>query len=126
MPVEMREDPNHDEIKLAGPKDGSSLNKAGVAGEASAANEAAYIPPPIPRRWAGRAILSLQKIVDKVLAGRVVQLQGQVIEQDRELSDLVHDMGELTAQVVQMNRRLHSIDERLTHLEETNKLSDPE
>jgi uncharacterized coiled-coil protein SlyX len=123
MPSENKEESNQGE----GGKDSrqSSVSHS-EASEATAADQAAYLPPSRPRRWGGRVILGLQKVFDKVLAGRLVQLQGQVIDQDRELSELAHDVAELTAQVVQMNRMLHSIDERLVRLEATNKLSDPE
>ena len=122
-PSENREDPNQRENKNGGLQ--GTFSQA-EANEASAADQAAYVPPSRPRSWGGRAILRMQKVVDKVLAGRIVQLQGQVIDQDRELSDLAHDVGELTAQVVQMNRMLRSIDERLARLEAMNKSSDPE
>ena len=120
MAEENREDPNPGEFKKGRLKDGLTQD------EASAADQSAYVPPSAPGRWGGRAILGLQKIIDKVLAGRVVQLQGQVIEQDKELSELTHDIGQLNAQVVQMNRRLRSIDERLARLEEMNNSPDPE
>jgi len=123
MPSENREESNQGE----GGKDGRQGSVThSEASEASAADQAAYVPPSRPRRWGGRAILGMQKVFDKVLAGRVVQLQEQVIDQDRELSELAHDVAELTAQVVQVNRMLHSIDERLARLEATNKSSDPE
>ena len=122
-PSENREDPNQSEIRKGGLQSSFSQAEANVAG---AADQAAYVPPSRPRSWGGRAILRMQKVVDKVLAGRIVQLQGQVIDQDRELSDLAHDVGELTAQVVQMNRMLSSIDERLARLEAMNNSSDPE
>ena len=96
------------------------------AADRTAADRAAYLPPSAAGRWGGRAILRLQKVVDKLLAGRVSQLQGQVIEQDREIATLTHDVGELTAQIVQMNRLLHAIDERLTDLENQKRSTDPE
>jgi uncharacterized coiled-coil protein SlyX len=123
MPSENREESNQGE----GGKDGRQGSVThSEANEAIAADQAAYVPPSRPRRWGGRAILGMQKLFDKVLAGRVVQLQGQVIDQDRELSELAHDVAELTTQVVQANRMLHSIDERLARLEAMNKSSDPE
>ncbi len=73
----------------------------------------------------GRAALNLQKAYDKLVAGRVTQLQSQVIEQDRELSDLAHDIAQLTAQIKQMNHLLESLDERLTSLE-TRQPKEPE
>ncbi len=109
-------------------KDGSNQiapDSHSEADSSRAADQAAYVPPSAARSWGGRAILGMQRVVDKVLAGRVVQLQDQVIDQDRELSELAHDMGELSAQVVQLNRMLHSIDERLARLEASNKSPDP-
>ena len=84
-------------------KDESGPDKAS---EAAAADMAAHVPPSTHRKWAGRAILTMQKIVDKLLAGRVSQLQGQVIDQDKELAELTRDVGELTAQVIQMNQMI--------------------
>jgi len=123
MPSENREESKQGE----GGKDGRQGSVThSEANEAIASDQAAYVPPSRPRRWGGRAILGMQKLFDKVLAGRVVQLQGQVIDQDRELSELARDVAELTTQVVQANRMLHSIDERLARLEAMNKSSDPE
>lgn len=62
-------------------------------------------------RWGGRAILALQSVYDKMLAGRLNQLQAQVIEQDREISQLAHDLAEMSTQVGQMNRRLSALEE---------------
>jgi uncharacterized coiled-coil protein SlyX len=77
------------------------------------------------RKWGGRGILGLQRAYDKLLAGRVSQLQTQAIEQDRELADLAHDVAELRAQVNQMNRILQSIEQRLAHLEESDNNHKP-
>jgi len=77
----------------------------------------------LTKRWGGRTILTLQSAYDKLVAGRVNQLQTQVTTQDRELSELSHDIAELTAQVIQMNRLLHSLEERLSRLE-TDKTPD--
>ncbi len=62
-------------------------------------------------RWGGRAILALQSVYDKMLAGRLNQLQAQVIEQDREISQLAHDLAEMSTQVEQMNHRLSALEE---------------
>ena len=83
-----------------------------------AAEEVAHDTLPASMRTGGQAINSVKKIYYKVVAGRLSQLQQQVIDQDRELSELAHDVGQLTAQVTQMNRLLKGIDERLAHLED--------
>lgn len=46
------------------------------------------------------------------------QVIEQVIEQDREQTELVREMGELSAQLIQMNRLLEAIDGRLAGLEQ--------
>ena len=62
-------------------------------------------------RWGGRVILALQSAYDKMLAGRLRQLQSQVIEQDREISQLARDLAQMSTQVEQMNRRLLDLEE---------------
>jgi uncharacterized coiled-coil protein SlyX len=69
-------------------------------------------------RIGGQAFHSVKKIYYKLLAGRLSQLQEQVINQDHELSELTHDVGQLAAQVRQMNRLLEGFEQRLTRLEE--------
>ena len=64
-------------------------------------------------RWGGRAVLALQRAYDKLLAGRLNQLQAQVIEQDQEISHLYHDLAEMSTQVEQMNRRLSALEEQV-------------
>lgn len=65
----------------------------------------------------GRAILTLQGAFDKLVAGRITQIQSQLIDQDRELSETVHDVAALSTQITQMNRRLKELEERLSRLE---------
>lgn len=83
-----------------------------------AAEEAAHSTLPASMRIGGQAINSVKKLYYKLVAGRLSQLQQQVIDQDRELSELTHDIGQLTAQVTQMNRLLKGIDKRLVQLED--------
>ncbi len=65
----------------------------------------------------GRAILTLQGAYDKLVGGRITQIQSQLVDQDRELSETAHDVAELSTQITQMNRRLQELEERLAHLE---------
>lgn len=44
-------------------------------------------------------------------------LESWLVEQDRDYSTMVHDNGELTAQLIQMNRLLQALDERLARME---------
>ncbi len=88
------------------------------------AEDEAHIQPPPARRVGGRLILFLQRLVDKLLGGRLVQLRDQVIAQDRELSVFAQDVAELSIMVVQLNRRLEELDLRLASLEEPLKPPD--
>jgi len=65
----------------------------------------------------GRAILTLQGAYDKLVAGRITQIQSQLVDQDRELSETIHDVAELSTQITQMNRRLQELEDRLARLE---------
>jgi hypothetical protein len=46
------------------------------------------------------------------------QIQYQLIEQDKTQTNTVHDTAEITAQLVQMNRLLQALEERLAQLEQ--------
>lgn len=74
--------------------------------------------------WGGRAALGLQGAYNKLVAGRVSQIQSQVIDQDRELSEMARDQAELVAQITQMNRRLQEVEERLAQLKAGDKPAD--
>ncbi|MGD8586492.1 MAG: hypothetical protein PVH65_06685 [Chloroflexota bacterium] len=62
-------------------------------------------------RGAGRIILALQSVYDKLLAGRLRQLQSQVIAQDREISQLARELAQMRAQIRQMNGRLSTLED---------------
>ena len=64
-----------------------------------------------PNRLGGRAILALQGAYDKLLAGRLRQLQSQVIEQDREISRLTRELAQMGVQIEQLNRRLSALED---------------
>lgn len=82
------------------------------------AEEEAYNSLPATMRFGGQAIHGIKKLYYKLLAGRIGQLQQQVIEQDRELSGLTHDISQLTVEVTQMNHMINRIDARLAQLED--------
>ncbi len=65
----------------------------------------------------GRVILTLQGAYDKLVAGRITQIQSQLVDQDRELSATIHDVAELSTQITQMNRRLQELEDHLARLE---------
>ena len=116
---------NKDEVGMAGNNNDTASNAGSQLGDgknvgdatALAAEQAAYIQPSEPRKLGGRLILALQALVNKVFAGRIVQIQDQVIDQDRELSDLAHDLAELSTLVGQLNRQQQAINKRLAKLE---------
>lgn len=57
----------------------------------------------------------LKEIIE--LRMRLEEFNGRLIAQDKNQSTIVHDMGELTTQLIQTNHLLKSIDERLARLE---------
>ena len=56
-------------------------------------------------------------ILDEKLHEQLHDLNARVVAQDKEQTGLIHDSAEITAQLIQLNRLLQSIDERLGRLE---------
>ena len=81
------------------------------------AEEDAHASLPATMRLGGQTVHTLKKLYYKLAAGQISQLQQQIIDQDRELSELSHDVGELTAELIQINRLLKGIEARLASLE---------
>ncbi|MFZ0545042.1 MAG: hypothetical protein WAM60_06375 [Candidatus Promineifilaceae bacterium] len=78
----------------------------------------------ISTKWYVRAIVQQQNEFNRLtlaqleeVAARFEALDGRLVAQDQDQSALIHDVGELTTQLVQTNRLLQSIDERLSRLE---------
>jgi hypothetical protein len=78
----------------------------------------------VSTRWYVRPLLAQQNAYNQMVAeqvrelhGRLQDLDGRLIVQDKEQTNLVHDTAELTTQLIQMNRRLEVIEQRLTRLE---------
>ena len=80
----------------------------------------------VAAKWVMRPIIQQQNefnsLVVKQIGSFEDQILEQVIEQDREQTALVREMGELSLQVRQMIRLLEAIDGRLARLEEGNHL----
>jgi O-antigen biosynthesis protein len=57
----------------------------------------------------------------RVMKRHFETLESWLVEQDRNYSSLAHDNGEVAAQLVQMNRLLQAINERLARLEADSK-----
>jgi hypothetical protein len=82
----------------------------------------------VATKWYVRAIVQQQNEFNRLAVDQLEEMQsrfealieeqnGRLIAQDRDQSALTHDLGELTAQLIQTNRLLQSIDERLARLE---------
>ena len=78
----------------------------------------------ISTKWYVRAIVQQQNDFNYLtvrqlesVAERFEDLNGRLLAQDKEQSALIHDVGQLTTQLIQTNRLLKSIDERLARLE---------
>lgn len=75
----------------------------------------------VAAKWVMRSTIQQQNefnnLVVQQISGFEEQIIEQVIEQDREQTDLIREMGELSLQVRQMNRILETIDDHLAYLE---------
>lgn len=78
----------------------------------------------ISTKWYVRPIVQQQNEFNRLtvrqleeVAERFEELDGRLIAQDKDQSALAHDLGQLTTQLIQTNRLLKSIDERLSRLE---------
>jgi hypothetical protein len=65
----------------------------------------------ISTQWYVRPLLEQQNQFNQILVARLQELEARLISQDQELSALTQDHGELTAQVIQLTRRLQESDE---------------
>jgi hypothetical protein len=71
----------------------------------------------VSTRWYVRPLLQQQNEYNHLLVELVREHDEWLLAQDREQTALIHDTAELTTQLIQMNRLLQSIDERLSRLE---------
>ena len=77
----------------------------------------------VAAKWYVRPLLTQQNQINKQTINRLHHLESNFIDMDREQSYLIHDISELTTQLIQTNRLLHSIDERLATLENNKEKS---
>lgn len=68
-------------------------------------------------KWYIRPLLQQQNEFNQLIAHSVYEQSERLIIQDHEQTTNNHNIAELTAQLIQTNRLLHSIDERLSRLE---------
>lgn len=71
----------------------------------------------ISTKWYVRPLLQQQNEFNRLVVELVREHDKWLIAQDREQTALIHDLGELATQLIQMNRLLQSIDARLARLE---------
>lgn len=71
----------------------------------------------VAAKWYVRPIIEQQNDYNRLFAELVDHLNNQQVEEDREISDISHDLAELEAMIGTIHRSLHSLDERLSELE---------
>ena len=78
----------------------------------------------VAAKWVMRPVIQQQNEFNTLLVQQMSdfesQIMTQVIEQDREQTALIREIGELDVQLKQMIRLLEGIDTRLARLEEKN------
>ena len=76
----------------------------------------------VAAKWVIRPVMQQQNEFNALIVQQMSNFESQifeqVIEQDREQTVLIREMGELSVQLKQMNRLLEAIDGRLAGLEE--------
>ena len=71
----------------------------------------------ISTKWYVRTLVQQQNEFNQLVAQSILEHDEWLIAQDHEQTMNTRDIAELTTQLIQTNRLLRSIDERLTHLE---------
>lgn len=71
----------------------------------------------VASKWFVRAILQQQNEFNALLVSRLHDIDERLIAQDRDTTLLRHDLAEVTVQLIQTNRLLAGIEERLARLE---------
>ncbi len=71
----------------------------------------------VSAKWFVRAILQQQNEFNALLVSRLHDIDERLIAQDHDTTLLRHDLAEVTVQLIQTNRLLATIDERLARIE---------
>lgn len=71
----------------------------------------------VAAKWYVRPILEQQNAYNRLFAEMIDHFNIQLVENDRENSEIIHDIAELTAMLAKLNRSLQSLEERLSRLE---------
>jgi hypothetical protein len=73
----------------------------------------------VAAKWYVRPIVEQQNQYNRLFAELIDHFNTQLVEDAREASEISHDIAEVTAMLTSMNNSLHSLEERLSHLEKT-------
>lgn len=76
-------------------------------------------------KWYVRPLLQQQNDFNRLLVEWLHDFDARLTAQDREQTAAIHDAAETAARVIQMNRLLQSIDQRLKRLEALQAGGDP-
>lgn len=71
----------------------------------------------ISTKWYVRPLLQQQNEFNRLITQAIQEHDEWLIALDREQTALTHNTAEITAQLIQMNRLLQSVDEKLSRLE---------
>jgi ubiquinone biosynthesis protein UbiJ len=71
----------------------------------------------VAARWMVRAVVQQQNEFNHLLVLRLQDVDARIIAQDKDTTQLRHDLAEVTAQLVQNRRLLEQIAQRLDRLE---------
>jgi len=80
----------------------------------------------VSTKWYVRALIEQQNAFNAAAVSHLLKLQvqatdieGWLIQQDRQQTALIHDLAELTTQLALKSRALSDLEQRLAHLEGT-------
>ena len=101
------------------PKTGETGSESLPAGEFSASLKERLVAAWDKRepKWYERLAPAQKHWVDKLVAIRLDEFEAHLAALDREDSQLAHQIAEVTAQLVQLNNRLATLEGRIDELE---------
>ena len=73
----------------------------------------------VATKWYVRRIVQQQNQYNRLLADLVEHCYTQLVEEDRETSEVIHDIAELATILNSINSSVQSLDERLSRLEQS-------
>lgn len=73
----------------------------------------------VATKWYVRLVLEQQNAFNRLTTDQTSALSAQLVEQDRQGSEMAHDIAQLTAQIAQLRIQLEELQEQLDHLEKT-------